>query len=405
MSRLLLSWLLAASAIASPGMAADVDPDPKSLAVPAELDTKSRELIRQLAKASYPDREQAHRELRNLGRMALPAIEDALANSSSAEVQLRCEMLLARAVGEDVKARVECFLADTKAVHEHKLPGAKEYFAVVGKSESSRNLFRELILSANQPMLFAIGKPEDLAKAIAARRAQFRPYVGDDGSGQSAPNATDIAAILLAESCAPDVAPSPRNASLASQFINQPAFRTALDSGQHKDVYVSLFTRWIETREDTYSLYYAMNLSTTLKLTTGMKCAKKLLQVKAGPGTYRGMAMAFIAKNGDAGDVKILEPYLTDKAVIITTFLPGGQGVNKRIGIQARDVALAMCALMQKQDPADFGLTARSKSNVESIKFSYSQYYIDDTDGDGDKKRDEGIKKYEEWKAADKKKN
>lgn len=398
--------LFVAFAVAAPLAAGDVDPNPKSLVVPVEVDRKAKELIRSLANSTYGEREQAHRELRELGRLALPAIREGLATNASPEVQLRCELLQPRALGEDTKARVDCFLADSKSEFDHKLPGARDYFEIVGKSESSRNLFRELILSPNQLMLFAIGgTPDELAKAIVARRAQFRPYFGsDDGTGRPNPNAIDIAAILFAEGCVPDKL-LPRNASQASQFLNQPIMRTALEGGANKDVYLALLTKWIDTREDTYSLYYAMNLSTSLKLSTGIRSAKKLLDAKTGPTVYRGMAMTFIAKNGDADDVKILEKYLTDKTVVTTTIMPGGLGGNRRISIQTRDIALAMCALLQKKDPADFGLTARTKSTNEAIKFNYSQHFIDDPEGDGDKKRDEAIKKYEEWKAAEKKKN
>ena len=395
--------LFVAFAVAAPLAASDRDPNPKSLIVPVDIDRKAKELIRSLSDASYSQREQAHRELKELGRLALPAIQEGLATNTSPEVQLRCELLQPRALGEDIKARVECFLADSKSEFDHKLPGARVYFETVGKSEASRKLFRELILSPNQKMLFSIGgAPDELAKAIIARRAQFRPHYGsDDGTGRPAPNALDIAAFLLAESCVVEKF-QPRNASQASQFISQPIFRSSLESGAAKSVYLALFNRWIDTRDDIYSLYSAMNLSTNLKMPSGVRCAKKLLETKNGPGTYRGIAMTFIAKNGDASDVKLLEQYLTDKTVIITTIMPGG---NRRISIQSRDVALAMCALLQKKDPADFGLTPRTKNANEVIKFGYSHHYIDDSEGDGDTKRDDGIKKYEEWKAAEKKKN
>ena len=191
-----LSAVVVVSVAAAMCQAKDVDPNPKSLEIAAEVDGNARELIRAFTKSSYAEREQAHRELKDLGRSALPALLDALATNSNPELQLRCEMLLPRATAVDMKLRVECFLADVKNEYDHKLPGAKEYFAIVGQSEASRTLFRDLILSANQTMLFAVGgKPEDLAKAIVARRNQFRPYSGSgDGTGRTVPTAVDLAA-------------------------------------------------------------------------------------------------------------------------------------------------------------------------------------------------------------------
>ena len=63
-----------------------------------------------------------------------------------------------------------------------------------------------------------------------------------------------------------------------------------------------------------------------------------------------------------------------------------------------------MCALLRKQDPADYGLLSRTKSTNDVVKYNITQHYFDDTDGDADKKRDEAVKKYEEWKATEKNK-
>lgn len=388
--------------------AIDVDPNPKSLEIPAEVDRKARELIREFTEPSYVERERAHRELKDLGRSALPALLDALAHDSNPELQLRCEMLLPRATAADMKLRVDCFLADAKNEYDHKLPGAKEYFAIVGQSEASRNLFRDLILSANQTMLFAVGgKSEDLAKAIVARRNQFRAYTGsNDGSGRFVPTAVDLAAILFAESQVSEKSMLP-NASQLNQFINyfnQPVLRNAFEGGPNKENNLALLAKWIDTREEPISLYYAMNMSSNFKLANGVNCAKKLLVAKGGPPSYRGYAMVLIGKTGKPEDAELLEPLLKDKSIVATAFQAGGPGVNKRVPVQTRDVALAMCALLRKQDPADYGLLSRTKSTNDVVKYNIAQHYFDDTDGDADKKRDEAVKKYEEWKATEKKK-
>jgi len=397
---------LAVALIAVSAAAKDVDPDPKSLEVPAELDRKAREAVRIFGSASYAEREQADRELKELGRMALPALRDALATSSSAEVQLRCEMLLPRATADDFRARVDCFLADAKGRYDHKLPGAKEFFAVAGQSDASRSLFREIVLSPNQAILLALGgAPEDLSKVIANRRNQFRPYFGgDDGTGRGNPKPVDMAAILFAEAFVPEVA-LPRGGTLSTQFLNQPDLRIALEAPATKEVYTAILTKWIDTREVAATLYSAMTVSTNLKLPTATKCAKKLLDLKSAPGSYRGMAMTAIAKSGTAADLALLEPLLKDNSLLTTTFLPGGPGGNKRVPVQARDAALALCLLMQKKDPADFGMTSRIKNGTDLAKLQYSYHFFDDTDMDADKKRDAAVKKYDELKAEAKKKD
>jgi len=56
--------VVAVSVAAASCPAKDVDPNPKSLEIPAEVDGKARELIRAFTKSSYAEREQAHRELK-----------------------------------------------------------------------------------------------------------------------------------------------------------------------------------------------------------------------------------------------------------------------------------------------------------------------------------------------------
>lgn len=397
MLRILIACTL--GSIGFPGSASADDPDPKSLEIPAEVDSKARALVAQLASRVYEEREQLTRELRELGRRALPAIQSALRTQSNAEIQLRCEMLLPRAAAEEMKARVDCFLADSTGKFDHKLPGAPEFFEIVGKEEAARNLFREIVLSPNQAMLFSIGQPEELAKVIAARRSQFRPYFGsDDGTGRPNPTAIDIAALLFAEAFSPN-STNVRNTTQSSQFINQPILRTALE-GPQKEIYAALFGKWIDTRDDNYSLYVSMNLCKSLKLPLGMKCARKLVLSKTGPPSYRGYGMAFIAQNGTLDDLPILESLLTEKIVLTTTII--GNNAARRVPIQTRDAALALSLLLQKQNPADFDLSTRTVSTNDLVRFNMSQHYIDEDDpAEADKKRDAAIKKYNDWKAAE----
>lgn len=66
-------------------------PDPATLAIPPETDLLARVLVRQLADREYEVREDATRRLRDLGRLALPALQDGFDHSPSPEAAERCD--------------------------------------------------------------------------------------------------------------------------------------------------------------------------------------------------------------------------------------------------------------------------------------------------------------------------
>ena len=106
---------------------------------------KAKDLVRQLNSPSYKEREAATREIAKMGRYAVPALKDALANESSPEVRLRIDLVMPKAEAEDMKARVSCFLLDTEGKFDHQLPGWTKFKTVLGNDKSTRELFAEVL--------------------------------------------------------------------------------------------------------------------------------------------------------------------------------------------------------------------------------------------------------------------
>ncbi|MCI0700811.1 MAG: hypothetical protein L0241_06995, partial [Planctomycetia bacterium] len=111
-------------------LAAPPSPDPKSLTIPQEELSKARELVQQLGSEKYSEREEAQRELAAMGRLARPALLDGVSGDPDPEIRLRCQTLLPKANADDLKARLETFLADTEGKYEHDLPGWNKLRAV-----------------------------------------------------------------------------------------------------------------------------------------------------------------------------------------------------------------------------------------------------------------------------------
>ena len=121
MTRFVAALLLAVFA----SFAGGVSPDPKDLAIPPQELSKARELIKRLGSEIYREREEAHAELAKMGRLARPALVEAAASDADPEVRYRCSRLLPKAGADDLKARLDTFLADTESKYEHDLAGTE----------------------------------------------------------------------------------------------------------------------------------------------------------------------------------------------------------------------------------------------------------------------------------------
>src|SRR5438132_713776 len=103
--------------------ACGASPDPKDLAIAPEELSKARELVHKLGSEVYREREDAHAELTKMGRKARQALLEAAASDPDPEVRFRCSRLLPKAGADDLKARLDTFLADTQSKFDHDLPG------------------------------------------------------------------------------------------------------------------------------------------------------------------------------------------------------------------------------------------------------------------------------------------
>src|SRR6478735_7468077 len=127
MIRLVAALLLVAGlASALSARPAGTSPDPKDLAIPANEIARARELIKRLGSEVYKEREEAQAELAKMGRLARSVLAEAATSDSDPEVRYRCARLLPKAGADELRARLETFLADTTNKYEHDLPGLKQ---------------------------------------------------------------------------------------------------------------------------------------------------------------------------------------------------------------------------------------------------------------------------------------
>jgi len=405
-------------------------PDPRSLTVPTAEIERARGLVQLLASDLFKDRDRASRELERMGRLALPALETARTNDDP-EVRLRTRSLLPRAEADDLRARVDTFLADTDAKFDHDLHGWQRFRAIAGDGKSSRDLFALILKNpANFDLLLALkGVPSDVAPALAAvsggvtAAAQDSPRTPDLAQAIVArrqrlqtqfttvivngvyrppgtPDIQDMALLILAESFVSERYVAIGNSQYyITNFFYQPTAREALaGKGAYGEPFRNLTLHWMDTRDGVVGLTNAMGIAQNMNLgpqKVSAIAAKMLRTVgNANQMFNRANAITTIARHGAKEYLFEIAALFTDATPVVRAF-PN----NPQIEIQLRDIALAMALNLTGQDPKNYGYEALN--TTPGMQFSYSNFrFRTDDKQTADQKRAAAFAKWREYETT-----
>lgn len=381
MFRIMLAFTLA-SAVGGPARAAS--PDPSTLAVPPQDMARARELVRALGSDDYAEREDAQKALATMGRMARPVLAEAAFTNPSAEVRTRAARLLPRAEAEELKARLETFLADEQLRYEHELPGWAEFRVAAGAEwhlfgaalwrdvrtlKAARDVYVEMLdAQPNRDLVFAVGgPPTNLGPAVGARRVELynvrmpvRP-AGGGFSGQTRVHPIDVVALLFAESQVPS-----RHIPV-TRAVSITILLTSLNSYGGDDraaVCRNVAAYWMESRDDSASQYQALLAANSLNMPgPGTRVALKLLDDRKGLPMHRAQAVVHLVRFDARDALPAIEKAMTDPTVV-TSFAVAANADRTYEPLQVRDVALAGALVMSGERPEDYGFVSRNGYNL-----------------------------------------
>jgi len=424
MMPLVLSSLLLLSAVPT------VSPDPKSLEIPTEKLARAQQLVHELASDLYRERDRATRELERMGRLALPALAVARSDDDP-EVRLRTKLLLPRAEADDLRARVDTFLADTDAKYDHDLPGWQRFRVIAGDTKATRDLFVQILKNPlNFEMLIALkGVPgeaihglaatvgsigaasmdmpsaADLGKAVVNRRQKLvqnlmvpQPFNGGVYRAPATPELSDVAILLLAESYVSErIAPFGNNQYHIQNFFYSPAGRDAMTgAGPHGPAFRALTIHWMDTRDGVMGIQNAMNLAQMQNLGPQKIAhyAARLLRLPGGPAYARASAATMIARHGGKEYLFDLIAQFSDSSILVR----GAVNANQN-EILMKDVALAMVLILTGQDPKEYGFDA--VNTAPGTQYNYTNFrFRGDEKITGEHLRATAFKKWQDFEIS-----
>jgi hypothetical protein len=371
---ILVGGLFAASA-------SGASPDPKDLTIPPEELSKARELVHKLGSEVFRDREDANAELLKMGRKARQALLEAASSDPDPEVRFRCSRLLPHAGADDLKARLDTFLADADGKFDHDLPGLKQFRKLVGGDEKARSLFVEVIKSPyNLELLQAVERGDtEGGRAIADRRALMYSNLQHRNVGGRIVQPTpiplsDIACLLFAEALVPskDI---PRTGIWAYvtgvTFLQQPPSNEVLQNGNnkpHADAYKRIVASWLETRDDVQDLnqlpYIAGQLLKGFPQSNTL--LRRIMTTEGVQGYAKGQAMQYLVQDKGKDEIPFLKKLLTDDTMVTQVWFQMPNQPNQPPQMHqclVRDVALAHLIILTGQKMPDYGYSFPPNSN------------------------------------------
>jgi hypothetical protein len=400
---LLLCGLLA------PAPALGASPDPKDLVVPPAELSKARELIRRMGSDVYREREDAQAELTKMGRRARQAIAEAVSTDADPEIRLRCSRLLPKATADDLKARIDTFLADTESKYEHDLPGLKTFRKQLGTTEKARGLYVEILKSPyNMDMFAAMDRGEtEGGRAISDRRSamwndlQHRPVpVGGKPFVPKQPSLPDIAALLLAETViASDNIPKTGVWTWVNgtQFVQQQASMNALNNtgAAHADTYKVLVGQWLGTRNDPQeltNLAYQLGNAPLRQFKEALPLLRRIILTEAVQGYAKGQALNALMQQRGKEELPFLKTLLTNDNIVQQVWFGKPNGQAEMHSCLMKDVALAYLISQAGGNIKDYGFETPQGVIVNPSQLGFGQYAFT-----SEEKRAAGFMKYA-WK-------
>jgi hypothetical protein len=389
---------------------------------PADARGRAEELVRDLGSPAFAERDRATRELRKLGRFALPALS-AARRDDNPEVRMRAALLIPVAEADDLRVRLEAFVNDPDDPAGAGLPGWAKFRQVAGDDKPARELFAEVIRNpVNRQLMNVVGgTPADLVpplaavvggpaaagvdlpppaavgRAVVVRRlqlyGQYGPQSFSGSSGGRGPDVSEMAALLLAEGFTVEkLAPQ-----TATQFYTIGVFESALGreaadgSGRFGPAVRRLAFRWLETRDAPASVDAAFRASQRLRLPTAVQ-ARLAARVCSFPGLswlQRLAAIHALSQTRESEHLPALMRNFTDQSQL-----------NRRGGVQdvlqLRDIALAAAVQITGQDPTDYGFA----KGFGVMSGRYGEWGFAEDVGAVSAKRQEAFARWRAWEAT-----
>jgi hypothetical protein len=374
-------------------------------AAPAAL-PRAVDLLASLGDDNYVVRRNAEQALLSRGEAVRSMLLSAVDTHVDPEVRQRSRQLVAaldsiraRQYREALEARLTAFVeGELPQASDEAFPGWKAFRESIGGDRTARELFAQMHRSEPELLSQLAGDPREFSRSLSARLLKITQSLSHPLPYYRTAITPGRAAALFFAATRADVELDTKTASQLYSMASQQTIRPALAESGGDPMFRKVVGRWValDQKGDRNLAYYKVLLATQHDLKEGREAGLNLLRDdKAAATSYQYLqALLAVARFGTEKDVEVVEPLLKNNTVCQTTTM-SVNNVRRTYTTQVRDVALAVLVHLTGQDHRAYGFD-RLQKNPRTVFASHTLGF----EKDNDKGREEGLAKWQRWKAG-----
>jgi hypothetical protein len=343
------------------------------------------QLYHQLGDRSFKVRETASGQIVRYGRAVEPILREGL-NNPDPEIRSRCRRLLPLAMHYDLEKQIAAFLADKDEKNPTPLAGWARFKELVGKDDTSKDLFISMHRFDTEFMETLEQKPADLSLKLNARCQEFM-YQRNMGRNNITPAQLGLMLFAIQD---PKVNIEPQAASFFSSGLFSLSYQPqGKELMRDNPAIRKLLIQFVTNSNNHMMMFNNMYLIANLELKEGVDIAKRIIQSSDRDPYTRAMAIGVLGKVGSKENIPDLLPFLDKKDSVGSMMFN-----NTQINTQMRDVALAGLVQLSGQKLQDFNFAYIKMFANANVNIFMSPGMLGFSD---DASRDASIKKWKEW--------
>jgi hypothetical protein len=356
---------------------------------PAQRD-QAKTWVRQLGERSYKIREQAQNKLLEMGKAAIPLLEEG-AKESDLELSSRCKRLLELAQRTDTEVALALYMSKHDDSRLLKLPSWDRFSKMIGTDGTAKKLYVDMYCAESTMLSDMDRNPREFGPRLLAhlqeiQRNMYTPF----GRANPIPHHRVLALLFMATD--PNVTKDIQSFYLLNNLFYQQHIQQGFrdNAGSRK-----LLMAFLEQRNNANTAQQIFYIAKQLGLKEALPMALKSVNDKTVPGYTRGAALLFIGQMGGKEHIKDIEKLLED-----TTNLQTVRFGTTTINAQMRDVALASLILLSGQNAQEYNFPYLQQFHGIRADFNLPPYYYGFSDDAG---RQTALKKWKDSQAPKKK--
>lgn len=326
------------------------------------------QLVRQLGANDFASRKIAATKLKKIGAAAIEPLRRALSSTnenSDIEIRMQAERLLIEIQRKEFKQRIRDFLAaENNDGIDYGLPGWNAFAKIVGHQKAARRMYISMF-GANEK-LFRLHDKGENSFHQAFKVASTAGLRKRTNAGRKLDTLNCLMFLSSARAGANNENGSvaiPVNINLATRKqiaaqLNRPEMVTYVSSSNNRAEIESLIGYWLEQSFDDNLSFMNLRISIieNYRLADQNEFLVQVVLAREIPVQTRVRAIEALVPAIKAESVASLIPrlqtLLDDKSLVGRFPRPDGGQIQV---VEFRDLALAACVILEKEDPIEFG--------------------------------------------------